>query len=105
MPIRQRKTLTHPDAARIHRELVNEWSNPVDDESRPILIEEKPATPGRGIHLTVIWDVWGDLTQQERSEIIMDAYEETHSQDEALNVTVAMGLTKTEAKRMRIEYE
>jgi hypothetical protein len=53
----------------------------------------------------VIWSDWGDFNQQERSEIIMDAYEEARGSDLVSLVTVAMGLTPTEAERMGIEYE
>ena len=40
-----------------------------------------------------------------RSETIMDASEEVLGVEESLKVTVAMGLTKEEAKRLNIRYE
>jgi hypothetical protein len=48
----------------------------------------------------VIWDDWGDLSLQERSEIIMNAYIRAKGQQAGLRISVAMGLTSTEAKRM-----
>ncbi|WP_165373280.1 hypothetical protein [Sorangium cellulosum] len=54
------------------------------------------------MHIYVIWDDWGTLGQQERSEIIMDAYEEAQGQQRALGVAVAMGLTRAEGQRMGV---
>jgi len=67
-----------------------------------IVVEGGGARPR---HLFVIWDRWGDLNQQDRSEIIMDAYAQTLSEDDVLQVTVAMGLTVKEAERMGIHYQ
>ncbi len=53
----------------------------------------------------VIWDKWGELTQTERSEIIMDVVDNLAGDDRLpadSPVTVAMGLTREEAKRMGI---
>ena len=53
----------------------------------------------------MIWDDWSDLDQVERSEIIMDAFEDRYGKDRACNVTVALGLTPAEAERMGIGYQ
>jgi hypothetical protein len=59
-----------------------------------------------GYHSYVIWDKWRGLSQLDRSEIIMDVAENL-SGDKMLPdislITVAMGLTPEEAKRMRIK--
>jgi hypothetical protein len=87
--------------------LSKEWANPQDDTSGPIIIETTDLLrPQRATtHLYVVWDAWRDLTQRERSEMIMDVYEAVRGRNFALNVTVAMGLTPEEAKRMNIRYE
>lgn len=76
--------------------------------SAPVLIEdEQPLRFGRGsspVRLYVIWDAWGDLTQQQRSEIVMNAYEATHDVPDILRITLAMGLTPSEARRMGLKY-
>ena len=89
--------------ARLHRE----WSDPQDDASGPVIIETTDALRPQRVatHLYVVWDAWHDLTQRERSEMIMDVYEAVRGRSFALNVTVAMGLTPEEADRMRIRYE
>ena len=103
MPLRQRKHVRPPGAEDLRKTLADEWRAPREGKGRPVLIKEGGGA--RPVHLYVIWDRWGDLNQQERSEIIMDAYENAKGQDAALLVTVAMGLTAAEAKRMRIEYK
>jgi hypothetical protein len=50
----------------------------------------------------VIWDEWAPLSQQDRSEIIMDAYVRAKGQGDAVRISVAMGLTAAEAARMGI---
>ena len=96
-------------------QLTAEWRLPNVDTAAtflgdaPVLIEdEQPIRFGTGqkpIHIYVVWDRWQDLSQQERSEIVMDAYEATHPLDDIVRVTLAMGLTKGEARKMGLRYE
>jgi hypothetical protein len=104
MPIRsKRPAFRHPRADDLLRRLVQEWKQPRDDASEPVIVYEG-GTPDRPTHLYVVWSDWGDLNQQERSEIIMEAYEQAKGADAGLHVTVAMGLTPEEAKRMNIDW-
>ena len=84
--------------------MLREWRNPDDDVPEPIIIEEAPGAQS-AVHVFVIWSRWAGLSDLERSEIIMEAFEELRGPDEAMRVSVAMGLTQDEAKRLRIEYE
>lgn len=84
--------------------LIQEWAEP-SLAPQPVLIEASGDRMSGSKHLYIIWDEWLPLTQRERSEIIMDAYEVTHERRDALNITVAMGLTAMEAERMGIRYE
>jgi hypothetical protein len=52
-------------------------------------------------HVYAVWDDWGKLDQQARSELIIEAYWEVFDV-KGLALTVAMGLTPDEAKRMGI---
>lgn len=83
--------------------LHNEWTKPKRSGQPLIIIEGTKNAP---LHLYVIWDKWGELAQTERSEIIMDVMETLTGKDRLPNdspVTVAMGLTTEEAKRMGIK--
>jgi len=84
--------------------LVQEWQHPTVRPDQPIVLIDRSA-PGGARHVFVVWDRWGTMEQLERSETIMDACEEVLGVEESLKVTVAMGLTKEEAKRLNIRYE
>jgi hypothetical protein len=92
-----------PEAPELTRMLMEEWTKPRTKGQPLIVLEGKKGEP---LHIYVIWDAWKGLSQQERSEIIMDVVEnltgENAFRDLSL-VTVAMGLTAEEAKRMHIE--
>ncbi len=90
------------DELRFH--LIREWrgENPASDE--PVIIEAPGDRFNPSTHLYVIWNRWGSLSQQRRSEVIMEAYEQRYGRDPSLNVTVAMGLTPGEADRLGIPY-
>lgn len=105
MPLRQRQHPSpSPEARELLRRLLEEWRNPQEDRSEPVIIEEG-GTGNLPTHLYVVWGDWGNLDQRERSEIIMDAYEQVRGTDASLRVSVAMGLTSVEASRMGIEYK
>jgi len=93
-----------PAAGELRQALVQEWQHPTEGPDQPIVLLDRSA-PGGSRHVFVVWDRWGTMEQLERSETIMDACEEALGVEESLKVTVAMGLTKTEAKRLNIQYE
>ena len=83
--------------------LHNEWTKP-KKRGQPLIISE--GTKNEPVHLYVIWDKWGELSQTERLEIIMDVMDNLTGKDRLPDdspVTVAMGLTTEEAKRMGIK--
>lgn len=88
----------------LQERLTQEWRNPQEGTTEPIIIEEVGPQEFVPAHLYVIWSEWASLEQTERSELITDSCEEVRGRDLALNVTVAMGLTPEEAQRMGIEY-
>jgi len=69
-------------------------------KGEPVIVIERPNIGTT--HLYVIWSRWGRLDQMVRSRIIMDAFEEAKGQAETAKVTVAMGLTRAEAKRLGV---
>ncbi len=103
MPVRQ---ITRKKTSESERELLEklliEWRATDSRAQQPVILEEREG-PGKPVHIYVIWDDWARLSGIERSEIIMDAYEQHYGHDAALDVTVAMGLTPVEADRMGIK--
>ena len=104
MPVKRRLERSLPaQAGELIRLLHNEWTKPKKSGQPLIIIEGDKNEP---LHIYVIWNKWGELTQTERSEIIMDVVDNLAG-DVILPpdspVTVAMGLTTEEAKRMGIK--
>lgn len=92
-----------PRAGELENRLAREFTSPSEDpHAQPIIIAEPPEGQGAITRLFVIWDEWSPLSQQDRSEIIMDAYAGSKGQAEAVRISVAMGLTAAEAARMGI---
>lgn len=76
--------------------------NEEDTEYRqPLISIDRPA---ERTHLLVIWDDWHTFSQQERSSLIMDAYQKAYGENEAREVSVAMGLTQDEAAQLGISF-
>lgn len=71
--------------------------------AEPIIILESQIyqTP---THLYVIWSEWGQLTQLERSEIVLEAYRAAKGLVFAAALRVALGLMPEEAERLGIVY-
>jgi len=89
-------------AADLEARLEQEMRNPnTRIDAQPIVIAEPP-DPDPITRLFVIWDDWADLGQQDRSEIITNAYEKAFGLPAAATLSVAMGLTSVDASRMGI---
>lgn len=102
MPVHHKLARSLPDAySGLKSRLVAEWRDQANEDPRPVIIQEENSAGG-AVHLFVIWDAWGSMAQRDRSEIIMDAYEEVAGMPMAVQVTLAMGLTTEEAQRMGI---
>jgi hypothetical protein len=88
----------------LRNRLADVWRKSQSAATQPVILEEKGGA-NQPLHVYVIWDDWGSLGMIERSEIIMDAYEERYGVGSAVNVTVAMGLTSSEAQQLGISYQ
>ena len=103
MSLAQRVYPKNPIYEMFGQRLIDEMRHPQPGTAEPILILESQGqqTP---THLYVIWSEWGQLTQLERSEIVLEAYREAKGNSLASQLRVALGLTREEAARMGIEY-
>ena len=84
--------------------LIQEWLHPQEGASEPIIIEETAQYYDDLLHFYVIWAEWSQMPQRDRSEIILRAYKDSHSNGNGKKVSIAMGLTAEEARRMGIDY-
>ena len=100
MPVVVRKSRQSATNQDLKRRLVAEWKESGTEEPRPTIVHEED-DQGVVVHVYVVWDEWGPLSQEERSEIITEAYWEAFDV-KGLALTVAMGLTSEEAKRMKL---
>ncbi len=109
MPIRRippQPRHNHPGLVKL---LANELRNPTDEQAPgakdcPIVIEEESGY-GQRLHVRVIWAKWDQVTDKaERAAIILDAYDEAGCKDKAALITLALGLTMSEADRIGISY-
>jgi len=73
---------------------------PTGPPGAPQIVEEENRR--HMLHVTVIWDEWGDVAPEQRGKIIMDAYEQVRQED-LPRITVALGLTHSEAERIGVD--
>ena len=83
--------------ARLASEIKGSASFEVD---APYVREE--ATPFGTMQVTVMWDKWRDLSHEDRGKVITQAYLEASGPTEALKITVALGLTHEEARKLGV---
>lgn len=86
---------------RLKQRLIAEWRDREHVEPRPTIVQEQDES-GVVVHVYVIWEEWIDMTQEERSAVITDAYWEAFG-EAGLALTVAMGLLPDEANRLGLE--
>ena len=70
-----------------------------------VVVQDQPVAASRYRHLTVIWDRWKGISQQDRSRAILDAYELSHPDEKwrVLEITLALGLTTVEARKLNLK--
>jgi hypothetical protein len=66
----------------------------------PTIYMEESGTPDNYTHWYVVWSAFENVDDEERSRLLLSAVREVFGVEEALRVTVAMGLTPEEAKGM-----
>jgi hypothetical protein len=100
MPLGTRivRTLSN-EASTLRDQLVQEWREPDPARVEPFIVEEQDSRTGT-LRLYVFWRAWAGLPQRERSEVIMDAFEQARGPAPEVRVTLAMGLTPDEAERL-----
>lgn len=90
------------DTDNLQQRLVEEFLHPANAYAAPFINIERP---GASTHLLVVWDEWRDLSQQDRSYLILSAYEAAKGAEAATEVSVSMGLTISEAETLGVEFD
>lgn len=100
--IKRRNRAEHPHHQRLVAELVRHLRDEPNLPEMPRIIEEDERL-SNNLHVYVLWDDWESVTERERSEIILEAYQEVRGQREMLRITIAMGVTPLEAKNLGLD--
>ena len=84
-----------PGQDKLVKRLAQELKSP-GDETQPLILEQViEGTGSRHVH--VIWDQWQKLSEEQRSAIIEEAYNQTEGPKAAAEITLASGVTPEEA--------
>lgn len=100
-----------PSRTHQHHELVAELARhlePAPGEPLPpqpeIYEEEVPGTRPL-LRVWVVWGAWANLSELERSQIILEAYERARGRKAMLGVSIAAGLTPREAEELGLAVQ
>ena len=52
------------------------------------------------LHVTVVWNKWSEVPMEDRAAIILDAYHDAGMDDVMRRITIALGVTPDEAKKL-----
>lgn len=104
MPVRQLRPRQSPNHQKLLQQIIAEWQNPNSSSSQPVILEEFDSS-GLLVPGFVVWDEWLHIDRVERGEIVMEAAEKKYGNAASGSVTVAMGLTATEADQMGIDWQ
>ena len=97
--IRGTETLHHR-----HPELIAELAAELiaDRVSGQPVIEEQHFSEGDAIRVTVIWDKWDDVDDDDRIATILQAYEQVEGGEFRERIALAVGLTVPEASALGV---
>jgi hypothetical protein len=87
-----------------------EWEDLVERLRQEITGERKDGPriyvePVRGTakrRVTVVWEKWVDVPIEDRGRVIVEAFERAQGAETALAISLALGLTPEDAKKMGI---
>jgi hypothetical protein len=93
-----RHILQPPSRAKPPQALVDELANELrnsKERGQPLVIEERLLTGL--VHVQVVWDKFRSLSDEERIELILSAYEQVEGREFREKIVAAIGYTGTEA--------
>lgn len=63
---------------------------------QPLILEEEISSTGSR-HVHVIWDEWKDVADDQRADVVVEAYVQAEGKETADNITLAEGVSPNEA--------
>lgn len=107
MPVVKRKEQFsgHPDHEALLAELTENLNQeaPEGSMAQPLILEEEIRGSTR-FRIYVLWDRWNSVKDEERSQIILEAYQKAYGSEKMLNASLAMGVTSLEAMQLGISF-
>lgn len=97
MPVRVHVTESIPDRDVFVKRLAAELTNPAPSRLGQPLILVHTTRATKTARVTAIWDDWATVPESLRADIISDAFELAYPDGYEYEITVAIGLTFTEA--------
>lgn len=109
MPYHKISPQTLPADTKLTDELAAELSRPPDELDTESMVSGTPSgvpeifeeeTRRGPVHVTVVWDKWSTLAGEARGNVILEAYRKVQGEDAVRRISIAMGVTRDEAKRL-----
>src|SRR5688500_17211641 len=83
------------DTEELLTDLTNELREP-SERGQPLILDEE-LSPGGSVRVYVVWDRFAEIPGKQRTELILDAFEESEGIDFRQRISMALGLTVPEA--------
>jgi hypothetical protein len=93
----------HPQHDELVAELVRHLGDGPDLPDFPKVYEE-PIRLSKNITVTVIWPAWAAVREDERIQIVLEAYAQARGDSAMLAISSVFGLTPLEAKELGISF-
>ncbi len=108
MPVVRRKEQIqgHPEHDSLRDELTEHLKRDVAEgvAEQPLIVEEEIRGSSR-FRVYVLWDRWTSVKDDERSQIILEAYQNAYGAEKMLNASLVLGVTAIEAKQLGISFQ
>jgi hypothetical protein len=109
MPLHKLSRTIRREFLDVRRALETEWRTPTPSGDAgagdPVIYECDPGPNGGAVEIYIVWDRWEHIPHNDRSEVILDAFEAVRGDADVHRVGVALGLTPSEAEQMRLPYD
>jgi len=102
--IRRTSQIMHPRHSELVTEMVRHIKTKDSRDLPPVprIVEEMDRV-SKTLNVYVLWQEWESVTQQDRAEMILEAYEQTQGSAAVRRISIAMGLAPLEAQTLGLD--